>query len=152
MDPGEVPAELSRLSLVEQMLIALGHSMVTCYKLKGNQNGYSGQVISFPQTLQSFATSLPHTIETISRYIWIRKKHASGYRDFLVNQDRVRSAIVWLKNNNIWYHHIEIDEVSLSQLPERSESILNQIISSQRASGRISLPNAEQSSDSSSND
>ena len=72
MDPGEVPPELGRLSFVEQTAIARVHSVVSVYKLRYGQLGYTGQVINFPQEVNALARVLPHSIEQISKMLfWV---------------------------------------------------------------------------------
>ena len=55
-DPGDVPDELKGLSLVEEMVISLIHPQTKVYRIKGSgQLRYSGNIISFPQDVQSLA-------------------------------------------------------------------------------------------------
>ncbi|PKC13354.1 hypothetical protein RhiirA5_410699 [Rhizophagus irregularis] len=52
MHPGEVPDELKGLSEIEEMLIFQVFTVMTVYQLRGEQNGYRGHVINFPQDIQ----------------------------------------------------------------------------------------------------
>ncbi|EXX53036.1 hypothetical protein RirG_247890 [Rhizophagus irregularis DAOM 197198w] len=52
MHPGEVPNELKGLSEIEEMLIFQVFTVMTVYQLRGEQNGYRGHVINFPQDIQ----------------------------------------------------------------------------------------------------
>lgn len=65
MQPGDIPPEMSILTFVEQAAISRVQAMVFVYKLKFGQMGYSGQVISFPQDVNSLANSLPLLIDDI---------------------------------------------------------------------------------------
>lgn len=47
MDPGEVPAQISSLSDIEQQLISQVHSAMSVYKVKGQQLAYSDNVLTF---------------------------------------------------------------------------------------------------------
>jgi len=69
MYPYPVPPELSILNFVESQLIARHHPVVSVYKLKGNQLGYSGNVINFTQDVSQFATSLPHRVADLDSVI-----------------------------------------------------------------------------------
>ena len=62
MDPGEVPALFSCLSVIEQLLIAQIHPVVSVYRPASGQLSYSGTVINFLQNVHSFAKSLPHPV------------------------------------------------------------------------------------------
>lgn len=45
MDPGEQPPELKDLTYIEEQLIARISPMLSVFKLKGHQYGYSGNII-----------------------------------------------------------------------------------------------------------
>lgn len=130
MDPGPQPDVLKKLTFLEEQLIAQVHPVITVYRLKGGQFGYSGQVINFHQDITEFTTSLPHSIDTISKYVFVRKNDGEGYKDFIVNRDNVKAALTYLKSNNPWYRDITINENHLQCLPD-NESIFQQIVSSQ---------------------
>ncbi|CAG8781204.1 20774_t:CDS:2, partial [Gigaspora margarita] len=52
--------------------------------------------------------------------------HRSAFRDFQVCQDKVSRSLKWLKENNIFYHDIEIADDILRLLPE-NDTIVNQL-------------------------
>jgi hypothetical protein len=54
MDPGDVPEELKELSEIEEMLIAQVFTVMSVYRLQGDQNRYRENVINFPQDIQGF--------------------------------------------------------------------------------------------------
>ena len=54
MDPGEVPDELKSLTEIEEMIIAQVFTVMTVYRLRSGQNGYSGNVINFSQDVEAF--------------------------------------------------------------------------------------------------
>jgi hypothetical protein len=58
MDPGDVPEELATLSMIEQLLIARIHPVVSVYRVKGQQYKYSGNIINFPKNVTKFAKTL----------------------------------------------------------------------------------------------
>lgn len=63
MQPGDIPPKLAVLTFVEQVAIAQVRPMVSFYKLKFGQLGYSSQVINFLQNVNLLASSLPLSID-----------------------------------------------------------------------------------------
>lgn len=130
MLPGDQPPELKMLSPVEEQLIALVHPVISVYRLKSGQFGFSGNVINFAQNINTISLLLPHSIDYISNYIIvqefeqlpnniiIRKPKNNGYNDFIVRRDVVLNALQWLKQHNIFYKDISICENNLKKLPE----------------------------------
>src|SRR2546429_3629822 len=105
MDPGEVPDELKELTEIEEMLIAQVFSVVTVYRLKGGQNGYRGNVISFPQDIQNFTNLLLRNPSSLDVLVIRRQSPSdpSTFRDFTVRKSKVSRALIWLKTNNPYY-------------------------------------------------
>jgi hypothetical protein len=93
---------------------------MSVYRLRGGQHGYRGNVISFPQDVQEFATHLPRNPSLLDVLV-IRRQSASnnsaGYRDFKVRRAKVTRALYWLKGNNRYYKDIIIDNEILRSLP-----------------------------------
>ncbi|KAE8739231.1 hypothetical protein FOCC_FOCC015271 [Frankliniella occidentalis] len=117
MDPCAIPPELQNLTFVEEQLIARIHPVVSVYKLKGNQLGYSGNVINFPQEVTELATRLPHRVADLESLIAVRSHGAGGHVDFKVRAGRVRAALLYLKRHHRYYRDIEISEENLAALP-----------------------------------
>ncbi|KAK3919299.1 ATP-dependent DNA helicase [Frankliniella fusca] len=127
MDPGIVPPELQGLTHIEQQLIARVHPVLSVYKVRGGQYGYSGNIINFPQDVQQLATALPHRLADLNSVITVRTQGvegAEGHVDFKVRAGRVRAALVWLKEHHRYYHDIDISEENLSQLPANGDVYL----------------------------
>ncbi|KAK3922297.1 ATP-dependent DNA helicase [Frankliniella fusca] len=127
MDPGIVPPELQGLTHIEQQLIARVHPVLSVYKVRGGQYGYSGNIINFPQDVQQLATALPHRLADLNSVITVRTQGvegAEGHVDFKVRAGRVRAALVWLKDHHRYYHDIDISEENLSQLPANGDVYL----------------------------
>lgn len=103
MDPGTQPMVLGDLTMVEEMLISLVHPVIQLYKLKGNQYGYRGHVISFPQDITEVITSLPRSLEFFSDIVIVGRKLKEKIVQFDIRVDRLRSAISWLQANNPHY-------------------------------------------------
>ncbi|KAL2491551.1 Uncharacterized protein Adt_27179 [Abeliophyllum distichum] len=118
MDPGVVPIELSRLTNLEQILIARAHPMMSVYRVKGQQYKYSGNVINFAQDVNSIADVLPFKPADLSAILIVNRTGAHAIKQFRVRREYVRQALVWLKQNHLYYRDITIDEISLETLPE----------------------------------
>ena len=119
MDPGCVPVELQGLSYTEQ-LIARIHTTVSAYKIRGQQTGYSGNVINFPQDVPEVARKLPRKITDIKCMITVKTKNKSNHEKFRVGGKKVGVASLWLKINHKYYEDVEIDEDVLYSLPKDS--------------------------------
>lgn len=118
MDPGPVPPELADLTYLEQQLIARIHPVISVYRIRGQQIGYSGHIINFPQAVKEFAVNLPHRVVDLTSIIAVRVNQPdSQYVDFHVRPAKVKTALEWLKENNQWYGDITVSEENLSLLP-----------------------------------
>lgn len=102
MDPNPQSVVLKCLTFIEEQLIAV-------YRLKGGQNGYSGQIINFPQDVKHFAQSLLHSIDIISKFIFVGHNGEEGHKDCIVNSEYIRLALLYLIQNNPWYPDVNID-------------------------------------------
>lgn len=137
---GDVPLELSILSLPEKMLIAKylpAAYIVKLYPKKKNakfwdkdtlQSGLKGNVSTFKLNAKDIAHlvtggTLPPPAKILSATIAITFVGPRGQtigalpEMFRVKRQRVRDALVWLKQNNQLYSDITISEETLSQLP-----------------------------------
>ena len=108
MYPGEVPPDLQRLSMIEEILID---------KIRGGQTAYSGNVINFKQDICRLFNSLPPTPEQVNAVVLGVKNTPSGLACLRVRADVVRKALIWLKANNRYYRDIIIDQIQLNNLP-----------------------------------
>ena len=128
---GTIPDVLSKLSPVEESMIALCHArciMVQLKTMRGNQisqRAYRGHAIFHQQDTTKVETLLPPSIEDILTPIcvlfigstrpsfkWIRE-HA---KPLVVRADRVRRALQWLKINNPLYASITINHEVLNAI------------------------------------
>ncbi|KAK3925606.1 Curromycin resistance protein [Frankliniella fusca] len=114
---GFCPDVLSDLSLIEQLLIARIHPVVQVYRLVGGQTGYSGHVINFFQDVKAVAKVLPHTIPDLKGVVHVCYNKLMFHKDFKIRKQKVMDALIFLKNNNKYYHDIVIDAQSLEALP-----------------------------------
>ncbi|KAL7291692.1 hypothetical protein TKK_0014482 [Trichogramma kaykai] len=117
IDPGPIPNELQDLTYIEQMLIARVHPVISIFRIHGNQYAYSGNVINFRQEVQSFVNELPVDIRKIPSILSVNKVTLSGIAQFRVRSKKVLQALLWLKQNNIYYNSIEISYSNLDMLP-----------------------------------
>ena len=120
---------LKDLTFIEEQLIARIHPVLSVYKLKGCQYGYRGNVINFCQDIQEFALKLPHRIEDLQSIITVRfQNNRANSCDFRVRANKVVEALVWLKENNEYYHDIEICNENVKMLPE-DENVFEKLTS-----------------------
>lgn len=118
MDPGEVPDCLQGLTYIEEQVIARIHPMVTVFKLKGHQYGYSGNVINFPQDVNDIARNLPHRLEDLRSVLTVKTRSDVNPVEFQIRSAKVRSALEWFIENNPLYDGVELSEDNLRCLPE----------------------------------
>ncbi|KAK3922133.1 ER membrane protein complex subunit 10 [Frankliniella fusca] len=119
MDPGEVPPELEDLSFIEEQLISLIYPVLSVFKLKGLQFGFSGNVINFSQDVSGFARKLPHKVEELPSVMLLKYENdKTNTKYFSVRADKVVKALQWLKVNNKFYSDVEICQENIHLLPE----------------------------------
>ncbi|XP_053204723.1 uncharacterized protein LOC128389199 [Panonychus citri] len=116
MDPGQVPDQLKVLSPIEELLIAKIHPVVTYYRIRGEQTGYSGNVINFRQNINRLYSSLPPSRDELSRIIVGVREGNDIPAELSINAGAVRAALLWLKQNHQYYSDIEINENALADL------------------------------------
>lgn len=118
MDPGEQPYELKCLTLAEQQLISLVLPIVSLYKIRGNQYGYSGHVICFDQEIQNIATVLPRLVSDLTETIIIERTFKNRITALDINVNRIHCALIFLKENNPLYKDIIISDERLTQIKD----------------------------------
>jgi hypothetical protein len=127
MDPGNVPAELSHLSLVEQQLISRISPLMYIHMLKHGGIAANGHCVTFPQNINEPCQILPK-LPTDIQIICVRKTGNNAiHKDFKVRRFAVQSALNWLKSNNVAYSDITISQDRLNLLPENGEINLETI-------------------------
>ncbi|KAJ7433065.1 hypothetical protein B0H11DRAFT_2165060 [Mycena galericulata] len=124
---GNVPPELSDLSVVEEAMIARCRSKCWIIQMReldessefpNVQRGFKGHIIVYPQQPSAIAATLPPSIEEITTPIcvvfvgsnppsleWIRTKA----RPLIVRKERVMKALEWLSVHNHLYKDVFID-------------------------------------------
>ena len=176
---GSIPKELRDLTVVEEAMIARCRSKCWVVQLKefeggdpdlttpSVQRGMRGHIIIYPQRPSEISSMLPPSIDDISTPIcvifvgssppsneWLREKA----KPLVVRREKVREALVWLKNHNSIYKDIVINHTLLNTLepeqilPVRIEHVLptdsHEILTSGYDPVRDSIPNPARSSDS----
>ena len=117
MIPSTVPYELQNLTQIE-MLIARALPIMRVYVKPGGQRGYSGHCINLPQNVTELAKSLPRYAKDLTVIIVKVKGRDNTFKDVTVRRQKVCNALVWLKNNNMHYTDLTINEDALNSLPE----------------------------------
>jgi len=103
---------------IEEMLTARACPIMTVYRKHGGQRGYQGHVLNLPQNIQQFLKKLPAPIASLPILIIKRVGAENTTAEFRVRQQKVLSALLWLKCNNRFYHDIDIDQVTIASLPQ----------------------------------
>lgn len=133
---GDVPPELKDLTPVEESMIALCRTKCWILQLKeadshstlpGVQRGVRGHIIIHPQHPEKTETTLPLTLDEAAKPIcvvfvgsksptkeWLKEKAVP----LSVRRDKIKRALVWLKENNVLYRDILVDEGRIDSLPE----------------------------------
>ncbi|XP_072047335.1 uncharacterized protein [Amphiura filiformis] len=109
----EQPPELSHLNMLERHLIAPAIPFMKMISLiKGAQKGVHGQIVCVKADVTSVAASLPR-LPTDHSLIRVKLKRKLQYKGHHMCQDvnpsKIRSALVWLKENNPEYEDIDIN-------------------------------------------
>ena len=131
---GPIPEELKDLTLIEESMIALCCAKCWIVQLSEQasditfpqtQRGFHGNIIIYPQQSQKITSMLPPSIEEVVSPIcvifvgssppsaeWLHDKE----KPLEVCADKVQHALMWLKEHNPLYSHIEIDHNVLNSL------------------------------------
>jgi hypothetical protein len=163
---GEVPPELSNLTLPERMLIAKYFPAAYIVKLfpkKGSggwkrsqlHNGLRGNVSTYildPKQVASMVEGpkMPPPSTILSATIGITFIGPTGLQEstmpamFRVRRERVRKALIWLKENNTLYSDIQISESRLCSLPV--DGVPEELIRSAKFSSDVDAVYAEHDS------
>ena len=132
---GDVPPELQNLTVVEESMIARCRAKTCIIQLKADdsdivlpntQRGMWGHIVIYPQQPDALLNVLPPSVQDVCTPIcvvfigsqrptqsWLRQ-HATP---LIVRQERIRSALLWLKANNELYRNVILDEHSLDAFP-----------------------------------
>jgi len=135
---GVVPNELKDLTVVEEAMIARCRSKCWVIQLKEDnqdlalphsQRGMHGHIIIYPQQTSAIAKVLPPSLEDVCTPIcvifvgssppskeWLRTKA----KPLAVRREKVRNALIWLKQNNPLYKDVSINHSLLDSFEDES--------------------------------
>lgn len=136
---GQVPDELKGLTVVEEAMIARCRSKCWIIQMKQDsqddetlilphaQRGMKGHIIVYPQRPSAVSQILPPSIEELTTPIcvvfvgssppteeWLKKKA----KPLIIRKERVRNALMWLKEHNHFYKDITINHDMLNNMPQ----------------------------------
>ena len=133
---GNIPDELSDLTIIEQSVIARCRAKCYIVKLKEegtqlelptSQCGFRGHIIVYPQDPSAIMQKLPPAMDEIIAPIcvlfvgskvpdeqWL-KEHA---KPLVIRPAKIRKALIWLRDHNRLYKDIEIDEKVLQDMDD----------------------------------
>jgi hypothetical protein len=152
---GEIPFELSVLTLAERILIARYYPAAYVVKLfpkqkgarqwnpAGLNSGVHGNVSTYRLNVSDIAdmvnpSIMPPPAQVFAAVIAVTIVGPKNLPEktmpafFKVRRSRVRAALIWLKANNPFYAKIDISEENLCQFPE--DGIPQEILSTVRYS------------------
>jgi hypothetical protein len=123
---GDVPEELTDLTIVEQSLIARCRIKCTIIKLKTigsiSQPKICGNIITYPQNpdnLLQLLPSLPNAntfqIAFVGKILPVPQ---TIKKILIVRRQKIEKALLWLKANNLLYKDVIISQEYLELLPE----------------------------------
>ncbi|XP_057831850.2 uncharacterized protein LOC131042550 [Cryptomeria japonica] len=128
MDPEPQPKELSKLTQVEEMLIARVNPILQVTHAIGGQYRCKRHTISFPQNVEHVSQILPHTINHLSIIVVRRRDQRGTNYNFTVNRDRVYKALKCKVEHDKFYFDVRIDENALNNLSrDCDENIFNKL-------------------------
>ncbi|CAG2231660.1 unnamed protein product [Mytilus edulis] len=118
----DVPLELKQLNAIEQQLIALNIPFMKIMALpKGGQKGVHGPVVCVPSDLTKVTTILPRS-EDESLLLKVKLKRKLNYKGYekyqFVRPNHLEQALVYLKDTNVWYKDVAINDEWINPIPE----------------------------------
>ena len=116
MTPGDQPECIKRLNQVEVSAISQIICHLRLYKRMKGTHGFSGHCISFAQDVENLANCLPRAVRELPIII-LERPHEKNPIQFQANGSHILEAILWLKENNDEYKHIQINHEALREYP-----------------------------------
>ena len=118
MNPGDVPAALSGLTLAEELLIGMLSPCINVHMLNHGGLASSGHCVTFPQAVDEPAKIFPRLPQEID-LIKVKKMGANDTsKDMKVRRKVVHNALLYLRAHSAPYTDIEISQERLDHLPE----------------------------------
>ena len=104
------PEELSILNKIEKRLLSQIQPYLTMIILPGGQYAEKGLVLDLPVEMENIARQLPEMLQhPICLINYEASKPHSSDMKHLINPKRVWNAMLWLKENNHLYSHVNLD-------------------------------------------
>ena len=148
MLPAPPPAELVSLNDFEQLLISRIHTVISVVKWKhSGQRMLKGSTTHVPLNSAAIFSELPVNPQNLPLLI-IQEKDGKAHAG-LIDVDKVRTALVWLKTNNPAYEDVVISESNLLHYTNVNEIQLPNI--NLRHDGTLASESGESSDDETSN-
>ncbi len=125
----DVPYCLQILTDAEKMLIQMVSPFISLFHLQNGTFGLKGHVCCFSQDLESLCYKLPRlpTDVTVVKVIHCYLREINGElcnKAFKVRKQVVLDALRWLKEHNVAYNNIQIDEQNLDWTNGSEETTL----------------------------
>lgn len=135
LHPGEVPEQLRDLTFIEQLSICQISPMMQFLLHSNTSTTLQGHAVSFHDTAQSpIVEVLPRLPDNLGVCIVVGSHGAGGQHDLRANRSKIRQALMWLREHNLYYRNIVISEEALSHYPDGD---------GQQAEGLIQLDDTE---------
>ncbi|VDI44625.1 Hypothetical predicted protein [Mytilus galloprovincialis] len=121
----DVPVELKQLNSIEQQLIAQNIPFMKIMALpKGGQKGVHGPVVCVPSDLKKVTSILPRS-ENESLLLKVKLKRKLSYKGYdkyqFVRPNHLEQALLYLKDQNIWYKDVAINKEWMNPIPELND-------------------------------
>ena len=122
----EQPMALTNLTLAELMLIQITSPCVPLQYIRYNNFGINGHVTTYPQDIDEVCYMLPRLPKNVKLVRMVHKYQASiggplKSKVYTVRRAKVLRALYWLKEYNVQYQDIEIDEQNLAWMGDSDE-------------------------------
>ncbi|CAG2185965.1 unnamed protein product [Mytilus edulis] len=135
-----VPVELKQLNSIEQQLIAQNIPFMKIMALpKGGQKGVHGPVVCVPSDLKKVTSILPRS-EDESLLLKVKLKRKLIYKGYdkyqFVRPNNLEQALLYLKDQNIWYKDVAINNEWINPIPELND---NQVVNDESESDDTEL-------------
>lgn len=85
---GQIPEELRGLTMIEEIMITRGHSVVSVFKIHGQKTGYPCHVMNFVQRVEQVAGRLPNDPASLTAVLLVR-----------TNKETLPSPMLQIKKN-----------------------------------------------------
>jgi Helitron helicase-like domain at N-terminus len=129
-----VPDELACLTLAEKMLIQLASPFIPLQHIKKGIFGLKGHVCCFEQDVVTFVNTLPRhptevTVLKVLKEVAV-EIGGTGTRTsvYTVRRKKIGEALLWLKEYNVEYKHIQIDMTALNWLDGDEGSLYTYVL------------------------